>query len=124
MKELIIERNNLELNREEENKKLIEEQKIQKEIEYREFKELITEMASLGFTHSKELSDYIIRNQLGYKYKNISGVLEMEKDGYRWDFNGGFPEKIYAQICSELNLRNEGSNAKVVNFNSFKKLGK
>lgn len=122
--ELIIARNNLELNRKKENKKLIEEQKTQEEIEYSEFKELIAEIASLGFTRSKEVSYYIMRNQLGYKYKNISGIVQMEKDGNTWDFKGGFPPNIYAQICSELNLKNEGSYAKVVNFNSFKKLGK
>jgi hypothetical protein len=65
-----------------------------------------------------------MRNQLGYKYKNISGIVQMEKDGNIWDFRGGFPPNIYAKICSKLNLKNEGSHARVVNFNSFEKLGK
>tara|TARA_R110000737_G_scaffold309794_1_gene318246 strand:+ start:2257 stop:3087 length:831 start_codon:yes stop_codon:yes gene_type:complete len=97
-------------------------QRLQAEIESNEFKQLIAEMIPLYFTHSSQVSSYIMRNKLGLKYKHISGVVIMEKNGNTWDFRGGFPPNIYAQICSALDLDNNGSYAKVVGFNSFNKL--
>lgn len=99
-----------------------ETERLQVKIENNEFQQLIAEMKPLAFTHSSQVSSYIMRNKLGLKYKHISGVVTMEKDGNTWDFKGGFPPKIYAQICSELDLDNNCSNAKVVGFNSFNKL--
>jgi cold shock CspA family protein len=87
-----------------------------------EYKQIIEEVESLGFTHSKELSHYIVKNKLGQKYKNISGVVKMEKDGNSWDYGGGFPPNIYSRICHDLDLSNEGSNAKVVGFESYSDL--
>lgn len=102
--------------------KLIHENKVKLGVEDNEFKQLIEEMTPLGFTSSKQVSSYIIRNRLGYKYKNISGVVTMEKDGNIWDYNGGFPPKMYRKICVELGLDNERSNAKAVGFKSFNEL--
>ena len=136
-----IERDGLELKRNEANEKkrkeeeslqkienakldrLEKEEREQQEIESYEFEQLIEEITPLGFTHSSQVSSYIMRTKLGYKYKNISGIIEMELEGRTWQFKGGFPPKIYAQICSELGLGNKGSYARVVGFNSFKKLG-
>ena len=92
-----------------------------KDIKDIEFEQLIKEVSSFRFTQSKDLSSYIIKNQLGNKYQNISGILEMEKDGNRWDFDGGFSPEIYAKICERLNLNNQFSGAKVVGFKSFKR---
>jgi len=99
-----------------------ETERLQVEIEDNEFQQLIAEIKPLAFTHSSQVSSYIMRNKLGLKYKHISGVVTMEKDGNTWDFKGGFPPKIYAKICSALDLDNNGSYAKVVGFNSFNKL--
>jgi len=104
-------------------KKKIAEKLSQQEIEDNEFNQLIEEMSFLGFTSSRQVSSYIMTNKLGYKYKNISGIVKMEREGNTWDFKGGFPANIYARICSNLGLSNEGSRARVVDFNSFKKLG-
>lgn len=87
-----------------------------------EYKQIIEEMKPLGFTHSKEVSDYIIKNKLRKKYKNISGVVKMEKEGSSWDFNGGLPRNVYARICQDLDLENEGSNAKAIGFESYNDL--
>ena len=95
---------------------------LRDEIESNEFQQLIAEMTPLGFTNSSQVSSYIMRNKLGLKYKHISGVVTMKKDGSTWDFKGGFPPKIYAEICSALDLDNNGSYAKVVSFNSFNEL--
>ena len=113
-----------ELQKIEENKriKLIEEQEIQKEIEKREFEQLVAEMLPLGFTHSHQVSRYILKNRLGYKYKNISGIVQMENDNSMWDFNGGFPPMIYARLCDELGLNNQGTRARAVGFKSFRDL--
>jgi hypothetical protein len=95
---------------------------LRDEIESNEFQQLIAEMTPLGFTNSSQVSSYIMRNKLGLKYKHISGVVTMKKDGSTWDFKGGFPPEIYADICSALDLDNNGSYAKVVSFNSFNEL--
>jgi len=99
---------------------IIESQKSQQEINDDEFKQLVAEMTPFGFTNAREVSSYIIKNKLGNKYKNISGVVRMSKDEHEFNFNGGFPPDIYARVCSELNLNDEGSNAKVIGFTSFK----
>ena len=102
--------------------KLIEEQKIQEEIEEKEFEELVAEMKPLGIKESKEVSWYIMNNRLGHKYKNISGIVKMEKDGTQWNFKGGFPPIIYARLCEELGLSNQGTRARAVGFKAFKDL--
>jgi len=107
---------------EEKAEKLRAEQRVQQQIEDNEFEQLVAEMTPLGFTHASEVSSYIRENKLGRKYKNISGVVIMEQEGRIWDFNGGFPKDIYARLCSKLNLDNEGSHARVVGFNPFKKI--
>ncbi len=77
-------------------------------------------MRPLKFTHSKQLSGYIVRYKLGYKYKNISGILRMELGGEEWDFHGGFPPEIYKIICIELGLANQNTPARPGRFTPFK----
>lgn len=85
-----------------------------------EFIALVAEISALGFTHSSQLSSYIRRNQLGYRYKKISGLLTMESEGRQWNFEGGFPPKIYAQLCSELGFRKKiDPTSRPVAFESF-----
>lgn len=103
-------------------RKLLDEQNIQKEIEKKEFEQLVAEMKALGITESKEVSWHIMNNRLGDKYKNISGVVKMEQDGTSWNFKGGFPPDIYARLCSELGLSNQGTRARAVGFKAFKDL--
>ena len=108
--------------RKEEERELMAEIARKIKFEEDEFKLLVEEIKALKFTHSRQVSLYIIRNQLGHKYRNISGIVKMEMDGNTWNFNGGFPPNIYAQLCEELDLSNQGSRARVVSFNSFKTL--
>lgn len=96
-----------------------EAEEAQEKLEEDEFKSLVAEMTKFGFTHSSQVSNYIVSNRLGYKYKNISGVLQMELDGTTWNFKGGFPPKIYAKLCDELGLSNNGTRARAVSFESF-----
>lgn len=105
-----------------EREKKLKLQKRQYNIEEEEFELLVAEVESKGFTMSAEVSHYIIRNRLGNKYKNISGVLEMENSISSWKFNGGFPPKIYARLCERLNLGNKGTDSRVVRFTPFKDL--
>jgi hypothetical protein len=88
--------------------------------EEREFSKLVTEISSRRFTNSAQVSKYIMENRLGYKYKNISGIVTMRQGGRKWDFKGGFPSHIYARLCDELDLSNNGSKAEVVGFRSFR----
>ncbi len=94
----------------------------QQKIEEQEFQQLVKEIRPLGFSQSSQISNYIVKNQLGFKYQNISGILEMEKDGDTWSFKGGFPPRIYARLCEELGLENKGTRSKPVTFTPFKDL--
>ena len=87
-----------------------------------EFNQLMEELKPLKFRSSGEVSKYIMRNQLGYKYPNISGIVRMERDGEQWDFKGGFPKHVYAKICKALELDCARSRAKAVGFTSFSEL--
>lgn len=119
------ERKQLEREREkaeEERRLQREKEERQQKIEEEEFELLVAEMESKGFTQTGEVSNYIIRHKLGNKYQNISGVVQMQNSSSSWNFNGGFPPKIYARLCSRLNLGNKGTNAQAVGFTSFKDL--
>jgi len=88
--------------------------------EEKEFEELVKEMLPLGFEYSSEVSEYIVKNKLGYKYKKISGTVIM-KNNYQpsWGFKGGISPKIYARLCDRLGLRNHETNSHVAGFVSF-----
>ena len=96
-----------------------QQKKSQDEIE---FELLVIEIEPLGLVYSNELSSYIMTNKLCDKYQNISGIVRMEESGARWDFKGGFPVEIYARLCKRLELKDQGTRAKVVGFESFKDL--
>lgn len=83
---------------------------------------LLTEMRSLNFRYSKELSKHIRDNQLGYEYPSISGIVTMRKSEDEWDFHAGFPPKIYRIICTELGLSDQGTKAKPIKFTSYKEV--
>jgi cold shock CspA family protein len=133
--ELSVERDNLEsqlraveeqrrrdveaLRRENEIRRIAKEYKLTKP-EADELEQLLAEMRPLEFERSKELSAYIVKHRLGYKYQHISGILRMREAGIEWDFHGGFPEKIYAIICKEIELNNQGTRAKAIRFTPFK----
>jgi cold shock CspA family protein len=95
-------------------------EKIQNE----EFELLVSEIKAKGFKMSAQVSNYIIKNRLGDKYQNISGVLELKNNNSSWKFNGGFPPEIYAKLCERLNLGNKKTDARVIGFTSFKNLKK
>lgn len=94
----------------------------QYQLNYTEAKELynlLNHVDSHNFKYSKELSNYITQNQLGHRYPNISGIVYMEDGNDCWDFDGGFPKKIYTIICKELNLEGQHSSAKATGFTSY-----
>ena len=101
-------------------KAIAEARAAKEKAEQEEFDQLVQEMSVLGFTHSRQVSAYIVRNKLGHKYKHISGMLEMEMNGNVWNFNGGFPPKIYARLCEEIGLGNQGSTAVPGKFTPYK----
>lgn len=85
-----------------------------------ELYQLLADMRPLNFRYSKQLSEYIVKQQLGSKYQHISGILRMREAGTEWDFRGGFPPKIYAILCKELKLDNQRTPAVPVKFTPFK----
>lgn len=97
-----------------------DERAHQQRTEEEEFLQLVAELSALGFTHSNQVSRHIVANKLGHKYRHISGILQMESQGNVWDFNGGFPPKIYARLCEELGLGNQGSRAVPRKFTPYK----
>lgn len=86
----------------------------------KELNELLRNVESLNFSYSKQLSEYIVKNKLGYQYPNISGIVRMRESGTEWDFPGGFPPRIYAIICEELGLKNQQTRAEPIAFRPFK----
>lgn len=99
---------------------IADQMRANEKAEEEEFRQLVAELLVLGFTQSKQVSAYIVRQKLGYKYQHISGVLQMGMGGDVWNFNGGFPPRIYARLCSELGLGNQGSGAKPLSFTAYK----
>lgn len=93
--------------------------RLKQEAEESEFQLLVEEICALGFTESKHVSAHIVKNKLGSKYKNISGILQMELQNNVWDFNGGFPPHIYARLCEALGLKNNTSEAVVKKFTPY-----
>lgn len=91
----------------------------QRKAEEAEFDALVAEIRPLGFSHSSQVSRYIVQNSLGHKYKKISGYLTMESGEEKWEFKGGFPPKIYARLCDALDLDNYHSSARATQFESF-----
>ena len=91
-------------------------------VESEELYELLAFMTPKEFTTSKQLSNFIVTQKLGYQYPNISGIVRMKQDGNEWDFEGGFPPKIYAIVCDELGLNNQGTRARPIGFTSFRNL--
>ena len=89
------------------------------DIEKSELFNLLQEVMDAGFTQSYELSRYIVKEQLGYKYPNISGIITMKNSGDCWDFKGGFPPKVYGIICSILGLTSKRTQSRVIKFQSF-----
>jgi cold shock CspA family protein len=105
--------------KEEEKRRKLEAQRAQEKIEEIEFQELVVEMRGMGFANSSQVSNYIVTRNLGLKYRNISGVLQMKLQEKVWNFRGGFPPNIYARLCDELGLSNHGSRARAISFESF-----
>ncbi len=102
-------------------RKRAEDEKLeaQRRAEEAEFDALVAEIRPLGFSHSSQVSKYIVQNSLGYKYKKISGYLTMESGEEKWEFKGGFPPNIYARLCDALALNNYHSGARATQFESF-----
>ena len=92
------------------------------QLEDDEFEALVEEVSAKGFTESRQVSNYIMANKLGRKYRHISGVLELERDGDAWRYHGGFPPHIYARLCEALGLVQKSSDARVAGFKSFSDL--
>lgn len=103
-------------------KAIVDQIAAQKRTEEEEFRQLVIEMSAMKFKCSSKVSEYIVRNRLGYKYKHISGILQMELNGNVWDFDGGFPPNIYARLCRALGLRNKGSRAVPGKFTPYKNI--
>lgn len=91
---------------------------MKQSISGRKLKPLLAEMRPLKFTHSQQLSAYIVNNRLGYRYPNISGIVRM-RAGTEWDFHGGFSTEIYGIFCEKLDLKNQRNDARSIKFTSF-----
>jgi cold shock CspA family protein len=83
---------------------------------------LLKDLGSLKFKYSTDLSAYIRNNKLGRRYPTISGIVTMEDGDTAWDFDGGFPPRIYRIICLELRLANQGTSARATRFTPYQQL--
>ena len=96
-------------------KKIIYDSNIEKQIE-----ELVAFFEPMHFTKSSQLSNYIAENQLGYKYPDLSGYLELTNGDDTWEFEGAIHPKYYAEVCYRLGLENENSDSIPQSFESFR----
>ena len=91
--------------------------------EDREVEQLVALFQDMGFTRSAQISHYIREHRLGLKFPNISGFLELTRDGDgvtdTWEFEGGIKPRFYAEVCDRLGLNNNGSRARVIGFESY-----
>lgn len=96
-------------------KKNIYDPKIEKQLE-----ELVTFFEPKKFRKSSDLSKYIVEHQLGYKYPDLSGYLELTNGDDTWEFEGAIHPKYYAEVCYRLELENENSYSIPLDFESFR----
>ncbi|MGN1394408.1 MAG: hypothetical protein ACI4V7_10370 [Succinivibrionaceae bacterium] len=87
-----------------------------------EFNQLVNEVSKYNFITSSQVSRYIRENRLGFKYRHISGRLEMKKGRDVWNFEGGISPKYFGRLCKELNLDNNHSLARVNKFTPYASL--
>lgn len=86
------------------------------EEEISEFYCLVEDCKELGITTSSQLTKYIRRYKVGYKYKHIAGELYLS-DGYdQWTCPGGISPEYYGKLCRELSLDYGPSRARVEGF--------
>ena len=86
--------------------------------EEEEFVAMVAEFRPFAFKSSAEVSQYIRKNNLGNKYKRLSGELEISNDGDAWVFSGAINPRFYARLCSELGLNNKSTKAVPGRFTS------
>lgn len=84
-----------------------------------EFHRLVEEVKPLGFSHSCQVSKYIVKRRLGLRYKYISGHLRMMRGDSSWDFVGGIAPEWYRKLCEELKVVSLRTDAEPVEFESF-----
>lgn len=96
-------------------KKIIYDTNIEKQIE-----ELVAFFKPMRFRKSSQLSNYIVKHQLGYKYPDLCGYLELSNDYDTWEFEGAIAPNYYAEICYRLELDNENSDSIPQSFESYR----
>ena len=89
--------------------------KIEKQIE-----ELVAFFKPMRFSKSSQLSNYIVKHQLGYKYPDLCGYLELSNGYDTWEFEGAIAPNYYAEICYRLELDNENSDSIPQSFESYR----
>lgn len=87
--------------------------------EDKEINSLVEECIAHNFHESIQVSHYIVKNKLGYKYRLISGYVDFENQTHAWTLKGGIAPRFYKEVCRRLSLANRRSKAKVVGFRSF-----
>ena len=95
--------------------------------ENREVEQLVALFRNMGFTRSAQISHYIREHRLGLRFPNISGFLELTRDkngiADTWEFEGGIKPRFYRAICDRLEIDNNGSDAQVSGFESYRQRG-
>lgn len=93
------------------------------EEEIREFYCLVEECKELGITTSAQVTNYIKKYTVGYKYRHIAGDLHLRNSYNQWIYKGGIAPKYYRMLCIELGLGNKHSDAEVEKFRSYAEMG-
>ena len=84
-----------------------------------EIEKLVRFFRRINFTNSSQISNYIVKHNLGNEYPHIAGHLGLKNGDSEWTFEGGIAPKYYREICERLDLGNNGSKAEVIDFTSY-----
>ena len=85
-----------------------------------ELRRLVADLGPLNFKRSVDLSRYIVRHKLGYRYPIISGIVDMTDGTSKWKFDGGFSPDMFAIVCDALGVEDQGTHSWVIGFTPYK----
>ncbi|OBX83508.1 MULTISPECIES: hypothetical protein [Moraxella] len=88
--------------------------------EAHELSDLLKFFENKNFTYSKQLSDFIVKNNLADRFPNLTGVGLFKKGSDEWNLKGAISPSVYHIVCSCLNLQGKDSGSTIHKFTSYK----
>lgn len=90
--------------------------------EAHELSDLLKFFKDKNFTHSAQLSDFIVKNNLADRFPNLTGVGLFKKGSDEWNLKGTISPSVYRIICSYLNLQGKDSGSTIHKFTNYESM--